>query len=147
MGEPSPLAAMDAGERLSADYRGTGLTIGRHPMALRREEMKARGVTAADHLGRLRHGAFVRIAGAVIVRQRPGTANGFVFLSVEDETGISNVIVQPAVFDRHKFEVLAEPFVVIDGILQSVDGTLSVKAGRVAALAAPSDAPPSHDFH
>lgn len=146
-GEPSPLAPMQAEERLSADYRGTGLTIGRHPMALRRAEMQARGVTAAADLARRRHGAFVRIAGAVIVRQRPGTANGFVFLSVEDETGIGNVIVQPAVFDRHKFAVLAEPFIVVEGVLQSVDGVTSVKAGRVFPLPAHTAAAPSHDFH
>jgi error-prone DNA polymerase len=82
----------------------------------------------------------------VIVRQRPGTANGFVFLSMEDETGIMNAIVTPDTFDRYKFEVLAEPFLIIDGVLQNLDGVLSVKAARIAPLRAGAAAE-SHDFH
>ena len=138
-GEPSPLRAMDNEERLWADYRGTGLTVGKHPMAWRRIEMNALGVIPAMHLARIPNGRIVRIAGSVIVRQRPGTAKGFVFLSMEDETGIMNAIVTPAVFDRHKFEVLGEPFLLIDGVI-------SVKAGRVAALPIGATAA-SHDFH
>src|SRR5262249_27502976 len=90
IGMPSPLARMDTEERLWADYRGPGLTVGRHPMAHRRAEMDARGVRRAADLARVPDGRTVRIAGAVIVRQRPGTAKGFVFLSMEDETGIMN---------------------------------------------------------
>ena len=86
---------MNTEERLWADYRGTGLTIGRHPMAYRRAEMNALGVTRAADLARVPDGRLVRIAGSVIVRQRPGTAKGFVFLSMEDETGIMNAIVDP----------------------------------------------------
>jgi len=133
-GEGSPLAAMDTEERLWADYRGTGLTIGRHPMAHRRAEMNAFGVTRAADLARLPNGRLVRIAGSVIVRQRPGTAKGFVFLSVEDETGVFNVILAPDIFDRFKFVVLSEPFLLIDGVLQNIDDVVSVKAARVAAL-------------
>jgi len=133
-GEPSPLAPMDTEERLWADYRGTGLTIGRHPMAHRRAEMNALGVTRAAALARMPNGRLVRIAGSVIVRQRPGTAKGFVFLSVEDETGVFNVIIDPKTFDRFKFVVLTEPFLLIDGVLQNVDDVVSVKAARVAAL-------------
>jgi error-prone DNA polymerase len=145
-GEPSPLCAMDNEERLWADYRGTGLTVGKHPMAWRRIEMNALGVVPAMHLARIPNGRIVRIAGSVIVRQRPGTAKGFVFLSMEDETGIMNAIVTPAVFDRHKFEVLGEPFLLIDGVLQNLDGVISVKAGRIAALSGGATAE-SHDFH
>ena len=145
-GAPSPLAPMNTEERLWADYRGTGLTIGRHPMAHRREEMNALGVTPARDLARVPDGRLVRIAGSVVVRQRPGTAKGFVFLSMEDETGIMNAIVNPATFDRHKFAVLTEPFVLIDGVLQNQDGVISVKAGRVAGLRAGATAE-SHDFH
>jgi error-prone DNA polymerase len=130
----SPLAPMDTEERLWADYRGTGLTIGRHPMAQRRVEMDALGVTRADALASMRNGRLVRVAGSVIVRQRPGTAKGFVFLSVEDETGVFNVIIDPKTFDRFKFTVLGEPFLLIDGVLQNVDDVVSVKAARVAAL-------------
>jgi error-prone DNA polymerase len=133
-GEGSPLAPMDTEERLWADYRGTGLTIGRHPMAHRRAEMNALGVTRAAALARMPNGRLVRIAGSVIVRQRPGTAKGFVFLSVEDETGVFNVILDPKTFDRFKFVVLSEPFLLIDGVLQNVDDVVSVKAARVAGL-------------
>ena len=94
---------MSTEERLWADYRGTGLTVGKHPMAYRRAEMNALEVTRAIDLARVPDGRLVRIAGSVIVRQRPGTANGFVFLSMEDETGIMNAIVTPATFDRYKF--------------------------------------------
>jgi error-prone DNA polymerase len=146
VGMPSPLARMDTEERLWADYRGTGLTVGRHPMAHRRAEMDAMGVTRAADLTRVRDGRIVRIAGSVIVRQRPGTANGFVFLSMEDETGIMNAIVTPDTFDRYKFAVLGEPFLLIDGVLQNLDGVISVKAAKIAGLRAGATAE-SHDFH
>jgi error-prone DNA polymerase len=146
LGSPSPLAPMDTEERLWADYRGTGLTVGRHPMAYRRAEMTALGVKRAIDLASIRNGRIVRIAGAVIVRQRPGTANGFVFLSMEDESGIMNAIVTPDTFDRYKFEVLSEPFLIIDGILQNLDGVISVKAARIVPLRAGATSE-SHDFH
>jgi error-prone DNA polymerase len=115
-------------------------------MAYRRAEMNALGVTPAAALAHVPDGRLVRIAGSVIVRQRPGTANGFVFLSMEDETGIMNAIITPPTFDRFKFEVLGEPFLVIDGVLQNLDGVISVKAGRIAGLRAGAAAD-SHDFH
>jgi error-prone DNA polymerase len=145
-GEPSPLAPMNTEERLWADYHGTGLTIGKHPMAWRRAEMNALGVTRAIDLAKVPDGRLVRIAGAVIVRQRPGTAKGFVFLSMEDETGIMNAIVTPATFDRYKFVVLGEQYLIIDGVLQNLDGVISVKAGRIQPLRAGA-APSSHNFH
>ena len=145
-GEPSPLLPMDSEERLWADYRGTGLTVGKHPMALRRQEMNALGVIPAMHLAALRDGSFVRIAGSVVVRQRPGTAKGFVFLSMEDETGMMNAIVNPATFEHYKFEVLSQTNLLIEGVIQNQDGVVNVKAGRVTALShAPAAA--SHDFH
>ncbi len=146
IGQPSPLAAMNTEERLWADYRGTGLTVGRHPMTWRRAEMDALGVKRAIDLAQVRNGRVVRIAGSVIVRQRPGTAKGFVFLSMEDETGIMNAIITPATFDRYKFEVLGEPFLLIEGVLQNLDGVISVKAGKVEGLRAGATAE-SHDFH
>jgi error-prone DNA polymerase len=145
-GEPSPLLPMNTEERLYADYHGTGVTIGKHPMAYRRAEMSALGVTRAIDLAKVPNGRLVRIAGAVIVRQRPGTANGFVFMSMEDETGIMNAIVAPATFDRYKFTVLGERYLIIDGVLQNLDGVISVKAGRIAGLRAGATAE-SHDFH
>jgi error-prone DNA polymerase len=96
--------------------------------------MDALGVTRAAALASMPNGRLVRVAGSVIVRQRPGTAKGFVFLSMEDETGVFNVILDPKTFDRFKFTVLGEPFLLIDGVLQNVDDVVSVKAARVAAL-------------
>ncbi|MGH9351747.1 MAG: error-prone DNA polymerase, partial [Terriglobia bacterium] len=96
----TPLAPMNPEERLRADFKITGLTVGRHPMAWRRAEMQALGVWPAAELHRAPNGKRVRIAGCVICRQRPGTAKGFVFLSIEDETGIANAIVTPDLFQR-----------------------------------------------
>jgi error-prone DNA polymerase len=145
-GQPSPLAPMNTGERLFADYHGTGLTIGKHPMAYRRAEMNKLRVTRAIDLAHIPNGRLVRIAGSVIVRQRPGTAKGFVFLSMEDETGIMNAILTPPTFERYKFTVLGERFLLVDGVLQNLDGVISVKAGRVQGLAQGAAAE-SHDFY
>ncbi len=144
--ESSPLAPMSGEERLMADYGGTGLTVGKHPMAYSRAGMDRLNVTRASDLGRIPDGRAVRIAGAVIVRQRPGTAKGFVFLSIEDETGIMNAILAPATFERFKSQVLSESFLLIDGILQNQDGVIAVKAGRIERLPA-GPAAISHDFH
>src|SRR6202041_2598209 len=83
----SPLQRMTPEERLVADFRGTGMTVGPHPMKYHRASMKRQGVLTANQPKRLPDGAHVRVAGGVIARQRPGTAKGFVFLSLEDETG------------------------------------------------------------
>jgi hypothetical protein len=143
---PSPLAEMTADEQLHADYGGTGVTVGPHPMALRRATLAAAGVTRAIDLAHGPDGARVRVAGSVIVRQRPGTAKGFVFLSLEDETGIANVIVTPGLFARARWALVAEPFLLVEGILQMQDGVVSVRAQRVQALARLAPAVPSHDF-
>jgi error-prone DNA polymerase len=144
---PSPLKIMTAEERLNADFRGTSVTIGRHPMAHHRGEMNVIGVTRACDLARMRNGATVRIAGSVICRQRPGTAKGFVFLSMEDETGIANVIVLPDLFDKSRLELVGEPFLLIDGTLQNMEGVVSVKAGRIRGLRLGMETAASHDFH
>jgi error-prone DNA polymerase len=144
--DASPLHPMTPEERLSADYQGTGLTIGRHPMAWRRAEMNARHATPAAQLHRMRNGRPVRVGGAVIVRQRPGTAHGFVFLSLEDETGISNIIVTPDVFEHYRMVLVGAPFLFIEGTLQNVDGVVSVKAARIEPLPAWAPEPVSHDF-
>jgi error-prone DNA polymerase len=147
--DASPLRDMDAHERLRADYLGTGVTLGPHPMALRRAElarMPGRPILTSAALRRGSDGARVRVAGNVIVRQRPGTAKGFVFLSLEDETGIANVIVTPRLFARHRLILVAEPFLLVEGILQTQDGVVSVRADRLTALPRRQDHVPSHDF-
>src|SRR5262245_30708527 len=118
----SPLRAMDSGERLQADYAGMGLTIGPHPMALRRGDLSLRGVMRASDLPSARNGRRVRVAGMVITRQRPGTAKGYVFLTLEDATGISNIIIRPDLFDRERTAVIQKPFLIVDGVLQHQDG-------------------------
>jgi len=142
----SPLREMTVTERLVADYAGTGVTLGPHPMALRRVELAARGVRRASELAEGRDGQRVRVAGSVIVRQRPGTAKGFVFLSLEDETGIANVIVTPRLFARRRWTLVAEPFLLVEGILQMQDGVVSVRAQRVDSLPRLAHVVPSHDF-
>ncbi len=141
-----PLAPMNPQERLAADFRGTGLTIGPHPMRFYRAEMNALGVTPAGLLPRLPHGRHVRAAGGVIARQRPGTAKGFVFLSLEDETGICNIIIAPDVFERHRVDIITQQFLLIDGTLQTLDGVISIKAQQVSPLAAITAPSFSHDF-
>jgi error-prone DNA polymerase len=142
----SPLREMDDLERIVADYAGTGVTLGRHPMALRRRALTARSVRTARELANVPDGDRVRVAGSVIVRQRPGTAKGFVFLSLEDETGIANVIVTPSLFARHRLVLVSEPFLLVDGILQKQDGVISIRAARVEGLARNAHHVPSHDF-
>ena len=137
---------MNDDERLQADYAGTGLTIGPHPMALRRDEMSLRGVLRAADLPHARDGRRVRVAGMVITRQRPGTAKGFVFLTLEDETGISNVIIRPDLFDRQRMTVIRQPFLIVDGVLQHQDGVLSVRAERVEGMSGGASVD-AHDFY
>jgi len=143
----SPLAPMTNEERLVADFRGTGMTIGPHPMAYRRAEMKKRGILAAVELAKLPDGAHVRVAGAVIARQRPGTAKGFVFLSLEDETGIANAIITPQLFERDHTVVVHHPFLLIEGTLQNQENVVAVKVKRVRPLAITHAETTSHDFH
>ncbi len=143
----SPLRPMTIEERVNADFRGTGLTIGRHPMAYRREELNKLGVKRAIDLREIRNGVWVRVAGWIIVRQRPGTAKGFLFLSMEDETGIANVIVTPDIFDRNRVVLVNQPLLLIDGPLQNQDGVIHVRARRIQPLSYAMAAAASHDFH
>jgi len=143
----SPLEVMTSEERLVADFHGTGMTVGPHPMAYYRAELNAMAVLRAIDLAGVRNGTWVRIAGAVIARQRPGTAKGFVFLSLEDETGISNAIITPDVFGEHRFTIVEGKFLLIEGRLQNVDNVISVKAARVEILPVSNAAVTSHDFH
>jgi error-prone DNA polymerase len=142
----SPLEIMTAEERLVADFHGTGMTAGSHPMSYCREEMNALGVKRAIDLEKIPNGRFVRIAGCVIARQRPGTAKGFVFLSLEDETGISNAIVTPDLLERNRYTIIQGKFLLIEGQLQNLDNVISVKASAVRAIPVTAAATTSHDF-
>ncbi len=144
---PSPLRPMDAEERLVADFRGTGLTVGPHPMAYHRERMEKIGVHKASDLGRIPNGRRLRIGGCVIARQRPGTAKGFVFLSLEDETGVANAIIHPDLFQKNRLLLSSEQFLMVEGTLQNQDNVISVKAERVFPLSITRAPTISHDFH
>jgi error-prone DNA polymerase len=141
------LGQMTTDERLAADYAGTGLTTGPHPMAYQRAAMRAKCILSARDLSRVGSNIYVRIAGCVIARQRPGTAKGFVFLSIEDETGIANVIITPDIFERDRVIVTRSRFLCIDGPLQNQDGVIHVKANRMAPLEITSAEIRSRDFH
>jgi error-prone DNA polymerase len=143
----SPLAPMTRPERMDADFRGTGLTIGRHPVAYHRAELNKLGACRAVDMPQMRDGSLIKVAGWVIVRQRPGTAKGFVFLTLEDETGVANVIVTPQLFDKYRLVLVDHPFLLISGKLQNQDNVFSVKAKTVKPISFKVAAAPSHDFH
>jgi error-prone DNA polymerase len=130
----TPLRQMTDEERLTADYAGTGITTGPHPMAYERESLRRQGILSAQELELGGSNRPVRIAGRVIARQRPGTAKGFVFLSLEDETGIANVILTPDIFEENRLIVTRSRFLTIEGKLQNQEGVIHVKAERIALL-------------
>jgi error-prone DNA polymerase len=116
-------------------------------MGLRRRELSLRGVLRASDLPRERHGRRIRVAGTVITRQRPGTAKGFVFLTLEDESGIANIIVRPDVFTRERLVILEEPFLLVEGVLQNQEGVTSVRAERCQSIPGVPIDVASHDFY
>jgi error-prone DNA polymerase len=142
----SPLPEMSDLEETVADYAGLHLTTGPHLMSYLRSDMDRRGVTPLASLSDLADGSRVRAGGAVIVRQRPGTARGFVFFTMEDETGTVQAIVPPDLFRANRRLVVTSPLLIVDGVLQKRDGTLSVKAERFEAVRTDARIA-SHDFH
>jgi error-prone DNA polymerase len=145
--QDSPLQAMNPEERMVADYSGTGVTVGRHPMAHCRDQLKNMKVCRAGDLRMLRHGVKTRIAGCVIARQRPGTAHGFIFLSIEDETGISNAIIDPELYERNRSLVTYARFLLVEGKLQNVDKVIHIRAVHIEELDITAAPTQSHDFH
>ena len=142
----SPLTEMSPLDETVADYAGLHLTTGPHLMAYVRKELDRRGVVPVSALEDIEDGTMVRVAGSVIVRQRPGTAKGFVFLTMEDETGMVQAIIRPDLFQEHRVFIVGTPVLLVEGPLQKQDGTLSVKARRFEAVQADA-AVASHDFH
>jgi error-prone DNA polymerase len=142
----SPLQPMTTSEKLAADFKGTSMTVGAHPVAHHRAELDRRKVWRAADLAQGRNNAIVRVAGCVICRQRPPTANGFAFLSLEDETGIANAIVAPALFDANRVAFLSHPYILLEGVLQNQGGAVSIKVGRVTPLRLGEVHMASHDF-
>jgi error-prone DNA polymerase len=143
-----PLGPMSLAERIASDFSTTGMTAGDHPMALVRDAIPDHWRACDLQLGRT--GERLRVSGAVICRQRPGTGKGVVFVSLEDETGISNIICRSGFFERHRLLISHEPFLTFIGILQAHEGVMhilaeSVERLEIAANALPENA--SHDFH
>jgi error-prone DNA polymerase len=142
----SPLAPMTLPERVNADYETMNLTTGPHPMKLLRDSLP--NIWRAIDLPHARHGSIIQIAGNVICRQRPGTAKGFVFISLEDETGVANAIVHPDLFERFRLRITEEDFLLIQGQVQNSENVVLIKASEIKPLThdrlAGSE---SHDFH
>src|SRR5438132_880380 len=142
----APLARMTLPERVKADYETMNLTTGPHPMKLLRETFP--NIWRAIDLVHARHGSIIQIAGNVICRQRPGTAKGFVFISLEDETGVSNAIVEPDLFERFRLVITEEAFLLVEGEVQNSDNVVLIKAQEIRALAHEQlIGSESHDFH
>jgi error-prone DNA polymerase len=142
----SPLLPMTMPERVKADYDAMNLTTGPHPMKLLRPQLP--DIWRASDLPSARHGSTVQIGGNVICRQRPGTAKGFVFVSLEDETGVSNAIVAPDLFEQMRLLITEEPFLVIEGTVQNTENVVLIKAEKIRPLAHEQlVASESHDFH
>jgi error-prone DNA polymerase len=137
VGEAPPLPGLSGWEAMIADYATTGLTTATHPLGLLRGELRAQGMVSNGDLGRMRHGATVKLGGLVVARQRPGTAKGVCFLLMEDETGTVNLIVPPKVYERDRTIVRAEPLVVAEGVLErhaSAGGAINVVCRRLVRL-------------
>ena len=143
---PSPLAEMTPEEETRADYLGSGMTVGPHRMAHLRAELARQGICSAAELGRRRDGEWAKVAGMVIVRQRPGTAKGFVFLTLEDETGLANAILVPQVFEANRALIVSSPLLVVEGRLQVKDGVVHVRAAKLTPITGLRIPGASHDF-
>ena len=142
----SPLPQMTLPERVKADYETMNLTTGPHPMKLLRKNLP--NIWRAIDLVHAVHGSTIQIGGNVICRQRPGTAKGFVFISLEDETGVSNAIVDPDLFERFRLVITEEAFLLIEGQVQNSDGVVLIKAREIKPLVhEPLPGSESHDFH
>jgi len=144
---PSPLHELDAEGRTSADLRGTGMTVGPHLVAHERPRLKALRALSAAELLQAPRNKRVRVGGLVIVRQRPGSAKGMVFLSIEDETGIANVVIDPPTFEANRAVLVGAPLLLCEGRLEKYDGVTTVKADKFWSLSGSEALPRSRDFH
>jgi len=145
-GEPSPLAPMRAEERTAADLRASGLTAGPHPMTHRRASLRARGALPAASLPLQAHGARAAVGGLVVIRQRPMTARGMCFITLEDESGLANLVLTPDVFEAQRAEIVGAPALLAEGRLEIREGVTNLRVERVERLLASGEVP-SRDFH
>ena len=130
--EPTPaLPSLTEWEEIQRDYRQMGLSTGRHPMAVLRPKLRTAGVSSRKEVESMRHGRTVRVGGLVTHLQHPATANGVIFASLEDETGINNIIFWPAIFELYRQRILQSNFMVVTGELQNVESVVHVVATEV----------------
>lgn len=127
------LADLNQWERMLADFKVLNLSTSMHPMAILRSQLPA-SVKTSEALHRVREGSTAQLAGMVVCRQRPGTAKGFVFLLVEDETGLTNVVITPDLYDAERGAVRGAPYLVVEGTVENRTGSLNLIATRVAPL-------------
>jgi error-prone DNA polymerase len=146
-GDEDGFPEMSGLETTLADYRGSGVTTGPQLLAHLRDELDRRGVLSLAELARRADGERVRAAGLVIVRQRPGTAKGICFLTLEDETGLGNAVLLPDVFERFRSTLGASAMLVLDGTVERRDGVVHLRVEGLRPVAGREVAPPSHDFH
>lgn len=130
----SPLADMTLAERVAADFHAATMSVGPHPVALLRSGLREQGIVTSQQASAAHHGLRLRAAGLCIVRQRPPTAKGFCFLTLEDESGLLNVILPPAVYEAHQAVLRSSSLLLVEGLLQRQDGAVSLKADHVAGL-------------
>ncbi|HUT99919.1 MAG TPA: error-prone DNA polymerase [Myxococcota bacterium] len=142
-----PLPRMDARGRTAADYRNSGMTVGPHPVAHLRSWLRGRGVLPAAALEKQPHGRMLKVAGQVITRQRPRSARGMCFLTIEDESGLANVVITPDVFERQRLLVVSSAALIVSGRLECHKGVTNLRATRFESIDE-NDTPstPSHDF-
>jgi error-prone DNA polymerase len=145
----APVPELSSTELTEADYRVTGLSPAGHPMRHQRAAMQALGVVTAAALAKRKDGEWVTVAGLVICRQRPGTAKGFCFVTLEDETGLTNVVITPRLFEEHRKIIVQSPILAVRGVLQEEQGVRTVRARTFAAPDPRGGAAfvDSHDFH
>jgi error-prone DNA polymerase len=132
--EAVQLPAMPPGEHVVHDYRALSLSLKAHPVAFLRDDLRGRSVVEAGRLADLRSGRRIAVAGLVLVRQRPGTAQGVIFATLEDETGVANIIVWPKIFERYRAIVLGARLIQVNGRLQSDQGVIHVVAEQLQDL-------------
>jgi error-prone DNA polymerase len=149
------LPVMGLREQIAADYTIQGLSAGHHPMEILRGSLTEQGVVGSSEIPALNSGSKVRVAGCVVCRQRPVTAKGVVFMTLEDEHGLVNVLLRPRVYERYRRIARMEPFIVVEGRLQKKDGVVNIVACRLEPLidneqshssAAPTPAPRARNF-
>jgi len=128
------LPRMNTAERVNADYATVGLSLEHHPLGLLRSQLRRKNAITARELMKARAGKRVAVGGLVICRQRPQTAKGFCFISLEDETGIANLVIEPHLFDRFRREIIGSVLLYAEGTVEKAGKVVNVKVQRLSAL-------------